>query len=380
METPVSSLAKRIGVSRLANLTGLDQVGYPVVAAIRPNSRNLTVSFGKGPTPESAKLSAVMEAAELFYSEVAPGPLQQSKFQDLKPGTALDPSTLEAIDAGTDMDNELLEWVSGYGLQTNRPILVPWQVISMDYTAKAREQTRVLQFGATGLAAGFDETSAILHGLCEVVERDCHNAWNKLEDDRRAATLVDTDSIRSGYTRTLLDMIAAAKLEVLIWNMTGPNHVPCYLAEVFDLAPAATTAYVQGSAAALTSASAIQKAVSEALQIRLTYIAGSRDDLDWSDYGERYASIVESRRWVMQQSLVRQQLPPTEEIFEHPAMALRETIRRLEKSGSGTIAVVRLSPDEEPVSVVKVIVPEMCDTPDANHFVKPETVGQAVLA
>lgn len=380
METSISDLARRIGVSRLANLTGLDNLGYPVVAAIRPNSRNLTVSFGKGPTLEKAKLSAVMEAAELFYSETAPSPLQTSRFQDLNSETALNPSSLEAIDAARDVGDEIFEWVEGYDLHTKRPLLVPWQIISMDYTTKAREHERVLQFGATGLAAGFEETTAILHGLLEVIERDCHNAWNNLEDNRRAMTLIDADAIQSKNVRVLLDMIAGANLEVLIWNMTGPNHVPCFLAEVFDLLQTATTAYVQGSAAAVTAAVAIEKAIAEALQIRLTYIAGSRDDLDWFDYGERYAGIVENRCSLMAQSLVRQQLPADDAVFENPARALNQTLRRMEKSGISNVAVVRLSPVDEPFSVVKIIVPSMHDTPDADYYTRQQHSRQTVTA
>jgi hypothetical protein len=36
------------GITRLADVTGLDRVGIPVYQAIRPGSRNLSVSQGKG--------------------------------------------------------------------------------------------------------------------------------------------------------------------------------------------------------------------------------------------------------------------------------------------------------------------------------------------
>ena len=36
-----------MGITRLANLTGLDIVGLPVVMAVRPNARSLAVSSGK---------------------------------------------------------------------------------------------------------------------------------------------------------------------------------------------------------------------------------------------------------------------------------------------------------------------------------------------
>ncbi len=368
MEAQISALARRIGVTRLANLTGLDRIGFPVVAAIRPMSRNLTVSFGKGGTLQTARLSAIMEAAELFYSEAPPYQLLTADFSSLAHGSALDPEKLGRFDTKNDTRREPFDWVQGFQLQSKRPVLVPWQVISMDYSCNARREPRLLQFGATGLAADFDETPAILHGLHEVVERDCHNTWNSLEDDQREATLVNHQTINDSEINSLLASIHRADLDVLIWDMMGSSGIPCYLAEIFDGASNANTAYVQGAAASLSSRTALLKALTEAVQIRLTYIAGSRDDLDWTDYGERYAAIVENRKWLMSQS-------PRYKSFHHsnlqsftPEAALSETHERLKISGRENIAVVRLTLEHEPVAVVKVIVPELLDTPDADYF------------
>ncbi len=380
MDARISALARRIGISRLANLTGLDRIGFPVVAAIRPISRNLTVSFGKGPTLEHAKLSAIMEAAELFYSEAPPHQPLTAEFSALALGSALDPENLGGFDPSIDMRQETFDWVQGFHVQSKQPVLVPWQVISMDFSVEARKHPRPLQFGATGLAADFDETRAILHGLHEVVERDCHNTWNNLDDDQREMTLVNHHTINDPEIDSLLASIHRADLEVLIWDMTGSSDIPCYLAEILDDAPHANTAYVQGAASSLSSRTALMKALTEAVQIRLTYIAGSRDDLDWTDYGERYAAIVENRKWLTSQS-------PREKRFQHnnlqfsaPEAALREALERLKMSGRENITVVRLSQEHEPVAVIKVIIPELLDTPDADDFREPQYVSEQIFA
>jgi ribosomal protein S12 methylthiotransferase accessory factor len=44
----VRPLAARMGITRLGNITGLDQIGIPVAIAVRPNSRSVSVSQGKG--------------------------------------------------------------------------------------------------------------------------------------------------------------------------------------------------------------------------------------------------------------------------------------------------------------------------------------------
>jgi ribosomal protein S12 methylthiotransferase accessory factor len=39
-----------MGVTRIANVTGLDRIGIPVAIAVRPNSRSVSVAQGKGQT------------------------------------------------------------------------------------------------------------------------------------------------------------------------------------------------------------------------------------------------------------------------------------------------------------------------------------------
>ncbi|MGW8989068.1 hypothetical protein ACWGRF_03920 [Streptomyces zhihengii] len=57
------------GITRVADLTGLDVIGLPVWTAIRPASKTLSASQGKGAAALLAKLSAVMEAIELWHVE-----------------------------------------------------------------------------------------------------------------------------------------------------------------------------------------------------------------------------------------------------------------------------------------------------------------------
>jgi ribosomal protein S12 methylthiotransferase accessory factor YcaO len=44
----VLPLGPVMGITRIANVTGLDSVGIPVVMVCRPNSRSVAVSQGKG--------------------------------------------------------------------------------------------------------------------------------------------------------------------------------------------------------------------------------------------------------------------------------------------------------------------------------------------
>ena len=65
----VERFSKPMGITRVADVTGLDVIGIPVVMAIRPNSRAIAVAQGKGATLAAAKASAIMEAIEGYHAE-----------------------------------------------------------------------------------------------------------------------------------------------------------------------------------------------------------------------------------------------------------------------------------------------------------------------
>src|SRR5580692_11305085 len=88
----VLPLAPRMGITRVAVLTGLDVLGIPVVAATRPNSRSIAVHQGKGITLDAAKASAVMEAVETFHAETMSLPLRLAAHDELP--AAADPAAL----------------------------------------------------------------------------------------------------------------------------------------------------------------------------------------------------------------------------------------------------------------------------------------------
>ena len=48
-------------ITRVANITGLDDIGLPVWIAIRPDSTYLCVSQGKAFSDQHAMISAIME-------------------------------------------------------------------------------------------------------------------------------------------------------------------------------------------------------------------------------------------------------------------------------------------------------------------------------
>src|SRR4051812_1626364 len=64
-------LLPAMGISRVANVTGLDFLGIPVAMSMRPASLGLSVQQGKGLSLEAAMASAIMESVESFAAEQA---------------------------------------------------------------------------------------------------------------------------------------------------------------------------------------------------------------------------------------------------------------------------------------------------------------------
>ena len=79
----VRPLLPAMGITRIANVTGLDRIGIPVVMVSRPNSRSLSLSQGKGLDLAAAKASGVMEAIEAYHAETITLPLKFASFGEL---------------------------------------------------------------------------------------------------------------------------------------------------------------------------------------------------------------------------------------------------------------------------------------------------------
>src|SRR5712672_3132168 len=107
--------AARMGITRLGNITGLDRIGIPVAVAVRPNSRSVSVSQGKGLDLPQAMTSALMEACEGFHAEEI-GPIRRLSYRQLAASqTVMDPAALCAGGRRFD-ERAAISWVEEYDL------------------------------------------------------------------------------------------------------------------------------------------------------------------------------------------------------------------------------------------------------------------------
>src|SRR5438128_10237225 len=123
-----------MGITRLGNITGLDRIGIPVAVAVRPNSRSVSVSQGKGMDLTQAITSALMEASEGFHAEEV-GEGRRATHRELAAEGAgvVDPMKLCTTGQPFDFD-AAISWLEGFDLLQQEPCWVPAEVVNTDYS------------------------------------------------------------------------------------------------------------------------------------------------------------------------------------------------------------------------------------------------------
>ena len=276
-----------MGITRIANVTGLDTIGVPVVMVTRPNSRSISVSQGKGYDLAAAKASGVMESIESYHAERMNLPLKLGSFEDLRYTHALvDVDRLPRLSDSRFSPYERILWVEGQNLMGGDMLWVPYEMVHLDYTLPLPSGHGCFMSNSNGLASGNHRLEALNHAIGEVIERDATTLWHRLSPEAQEATRLDLDSIHDPACRDLLDRFERAGVLVALWETTSDIGVPSFLCRILeDSGPATNTVRpAAGMGCHVTREVALVRALSEAAQSRLTFISGARDDMDRQGY------------------------------------------------------------------------------------------------
>ena len=166
-----------LGITRLADITGLDCIGLPVYVAIRPSSRNLATAQGKGFDHDAAKASAMMESIESWHAERLELPLVHESYRALvRTHDAVDPKGLAVAAGNTPRHDVPYLWVRGWDLMNERHCYVPHDLASLNGVF-APGFRPTFAMSSNGLSSGNHALEATVHALCEVIERDALSLW-----------------------------------------------------------------------------------------------------------------------------------------------------------------------------------------------------------
>ena len=265
------------GITRVADVTWLDDIGIPVYQAVRPNARTLSVSQGKGLDHDSAKVSAVMESIELWHAERLERPdTLVATPEEVADDLGYAPAELalhprHCLNPGT-----RIEWWPARRLADGAESLVPFDCLDLDGRVRPRWRPPVFLSSSSGLASGNTTAEAVLHALYEVVERDAISRAQRAG----AGRVVDPATIH-GRARDLLERFAAADVRVRMELLPTPVGTPCFGVVIWSESfPVPFTGHGCHSDREV----ALCRALTEAAQSRVTVIAGARDDVGATQY------------------------------------------------------------------------------------------------
>ena len=349
----------QFGITRLADVTGLDRIGIPVALAVRPNARSVTVSQGKGADLASAKVSALMEAIEVWHAENIRLPLFLASADDVSgPARPIDVARLPFVKGPLRRPNDRLLWVEGRELLADVPLRVPFEMVHADYAHPLKPGHGLFPASTNGLASGNLLLEALCGGICEVIERDAVAVWWARSVGQRAKTRLDPATIEKGLCGEIARRIRAAGLDLAAWDVTSDIAVPTFLCLIRE--PGQGRGHIGlGSGTHPKRDVALLRALTEAAQTRLTYVTGSRDDLDPREFTP--AGTMQKRR--LAENLLRGSRPVRKfrSSVSHAAATLSDQLdfllARLRACGIDQVAAVDLTHAEIGIPVVRIVIP-----------------------
>jgi YcaO-like protein with predicted kinase domain len=358
----VRGMALLMGVTRVADVTGLDTLGVPVVMVCRPNARSLSVSQGKGLTLAAAKASGLMESVEHYHAEHISLPLKFGTFNELRMShTLADVAVLPRLTIGAFHESLRLLWVAGQDLVGGAPTWVPFEVVHTDYSLPLPAGSGSFMMSSSGLASGNHPLEAASHAICELVERDATTLFRLSSEAEQRRARVDLSTVDDPGCLDILARFERADVDAFVWETTTDIGIPAFSCTIVDRDPnpARPIGPMGGMGCHPCRGIALLRALTEAAQSRLTMITGSRDDISHSPTGT--AGELAAARALGERLRVE---APTRSFRDAPCGAgesfdadVAWALGRLCAAGLRQVIAVDLTKAEFGIPVVRVVIP-----------------------
>ncbi len=363
--TYLQPLFKKVGITRVADIGGLDVLDLPVATAIRPNARHLCGAQGKGLTRELARISAIVEAIESYHMEHPPTPELTGSYAELQeayPLVDLTTLPLGKIQTG-DLQHAHLEWNSAVNLMDGKHVYLPHALINLN-SSEPTNAAGLFAVSTNGLAGGNTLNEAICHALYELIERDAVWHWLQKSRQERDKTKLDLQTIPDEKIQGLIEKFTRAKLAIDVWEIPSVIELPVYYCITYDKSGLSAGGSFYGSGCHLIRAIALSRSITEAAQSRAGFISGSRDDI--------YPKIYQQQR-VQQKKILTNPQPAIangvmplsiSEVIKHSFNLLdniKAIIQALKIKGYSSVLVVDHTKPEFNFPVVQVFIPGFKD-------------------
>jgi YcaO-like protein with predicted kinase domain len=383
----IAPLLPAMGITRVADVTGLDCIGIPVAFCCRPNSRALAVSQGKGLDLAAAKASAVMESVEAFHAERVSLPVRWATYAELATrGEPVAEAWLLARSLASPFHEHVqLPWVQGADLVSGLTTWVPYEAVHTDFRVPLVPTSGTFVCSSNGLASGNHPLEALSHALCEAIERDATSLWRIRGGEGSDEGRLDLATVDDPACVWVLERYDAAGVDVAVWETTSDVGLPAFSCRIGErTTDASRLLYDAGGMGCHPRREiALLRALTEAAQSRLTTIAGSRDDADREEYARlRDPEALRDGRAVLGRSGRTRDFTA---VLTHENATFEEDVRleleRLLAVGLRQVIAVDLTLPQFAIPVVVAVAPGLEDFVAATDAtVVPGHRGQAAAA
>lgn len=360
--TRVTPFLPIMGITRIANVTGLDSVGIPVVMVTRPNSRSISVSQGKGVTLAAAKTSGVMESIESYHAERVTLPLKFASFEELRwTHPVADVDRLPRLSTSTYSPHSPILWIEGTDLLNGGSKWVPFETVHLNFTMPMAPGHGCFLSSSNGLASGNHLVEAMSHAITELIERDATTLWRQMGDTKQRATRIDLGTIDDPVCRSLIERFEAAEIQVGVWDISSDVGLPAFLCRIIECedSPQHSIRPATGMGCHAARDIALSRALTEAAQSRLTFIAGARDDMPRAEY-DRHLDSNQYHRWkerIVSGGGQRSFADCPNHVSATIDADLKHQLDQLRAVGIDEVIAVDLSKPEFGIPVVRVVIP-----------------------
>ena len=224
----IESLSKNPNLNKLllSNLTikridDSDILNIPVFRAITKDTKYM--SWGKGSTEDEAKASAIMELIEKYsMANYDKSLLKKGKFKEMSNAISRNEFPLtnrqKQLYSTEQIDEWGINWIKGFSLTNNKEIYLPANLAVMNPLNLPNDI-----IDNNGLGAGNSKEEAILHALCEVIERHLEAVifYNKIKTKK-----IDLSTIKNTELKGIINKFKNKGFEVYANDYTYNLGVP----------------------------------------------------------------------------------------------------------------------------------------------------------
>jgi thioglycine synthase len=384
-------ISKRIGVTRLADITHMDKLTIPNYSAVLPGTEDyIWVYSGKGPTKAHAKASALMECIERYSS--LPGStkrnLVQGRYDDLSrrynvlhPEEVVEPFNFQY------RNYMPMDFLPGFELFGGEGMLIPASLALFRYSPKPPALNPFAFYHTNGLASGNVLEEAVCHSLCEVIERDAvslaelrasaipfnfmRTITNSLKEKQYSISPVPDDKFMDDPSifpdvvihdvdfepiKMLVRKFEKAKIPLIVKDISSDIGIPTFNASSIEWLTHDYGYLAEGHGTHPDARVALLRAITEVSQTRAANIQGARDDLRKIKYG--YDNSDDKRAWQFTPSKNNIQFSQVRSYFNVDILDdIKLILARLQQAGLRKAIIVDLTIAKIGIPVVRAIVP-----------------------